>query len=229
MTPPILSVRNVSVRFGGIAALDDISFDLRRRLITGLIGPNGAGKTTLFNCLSRLYDLTDGDILFEGRVCGFLFGLPALRLERLYLALATLALSVATPQILKLLLETWTGGVLGLVIVKPSAPFGLPLSDDQWLYFFALFVTVLMFWFATNLVNSQSGRAMMAIRDNPIAARSMGINSAVHKALTFGVSALYAGVAGALSAIVVQFVAPNSFTIQLSISLPVGLVVGGLG
>jgi branched-chain amino acid transport system permease protein len=163
-------------------------------------------------------------------ICGFLFGLPALRLEGLYLALATFALSVATPQILKLSpLETWTGGVQGLVIVKPSAPFRLPLSDDQWLYFFALFVTVLMFWFATNLVNSQSGRAMMAIRDNPIAARSMGINSAVHKALAFGVSALYTGVAGALSAIVVQFVAPDSFTIQLSISLLVGLVVGGLG
>ena len=130
-------------------------------------------------------------------ICGFLFGLPALRLEGLYLALATFALSVATPQILKLSpLETWTGGVQGLVIVKPSAPFRLPLSDDQWLYFFALFVTGLMFWFATNLVNSQSGRAMMAIRDNPIAARSMGINSAVHKALAFGVSALYTGVAG---------------------------------
>ena len=178
----------------------------------------------MFNCLSRLYDLTDGDILFEGRVCGFLFGLPALRLEGLYPALATFALSVATPQILKLSpLETWTGGVQGLVIVKPSAPFGLPLNDDQWLYFFALFVTLLMFWFATNLVNSQSGRAMMAIRDNPIAARSMGINSAVYKALTFGVSALYAGVAGALSAIVVQFVAPNSFTIHYRSASPWGL------
>ena len=64
---PLLSVRAVSVRFGGIVALDGISFDVAPGTIAGLIGPNGAGKTTLFNCLSRLYIPNDGDILFEGR------------------------------------------------------------------------------------------------------------------------------------------------------------------
>jgi branched-chain amino acid transport system permease protein len=168
-----------------------------------------------------------------GAVCfvaGFLFGLPALRLEAIYLALATFALAVAAPQILKLSpLESWTGGVQGIVILKPDAPFGLPLNQDQWLYFFTLGVALLMFWAANNLVNSRTGRAMMAIRDNPIAARSMGINTALYKTLTFGVSALYTGVAGALGAIVVQFVAPDSFTFSLSIGLFVGLVVGGVG
>jgi branched-chain amino acid transport system ATP-binding protein len=62
-----LSVRNVSVRFGGIVALDGVSFDVAPGEIAGLIGPNGAGKTTLFNCLSRLYIPDSGDILFEGR------------------------------------------------------------------------------------------------------------------------------------------------------------------
>jgi branched-chain amino acid transport system ATP-binding protein len=62
----MLSVRNVSVRFGGIVALDGVSFDIAPGLIAGLIGPNGAGKTTLFNCLSRLYIPSEGDILFEG-------------------------------------------------------------------------------------------------------------------------------------------------------------------
>ncbi|MGE0849328.1 MAG: ABC transporter ATP-binding protein [Hyphomicrobiaceae bacterium] len=62
-----LSVRNVSVRFGGIVALDGVSFDVASGQIVGLIGPNGAGKTTLFNCLSRLYVPDSGDILFEGR------------------------------------------------------------------------------------------------------------------------------------------------------------------
>jgi branched-chain amino acid transport system ATP-binding protein len=62
----LLAVRDVSVRFGGIVALDGVSFDLRRGEILGLIGPNGAGKTTLFNCLSRLYTPSAGDILFEG-------------------------------------------------------------------------------------------------------------------------------------------------------------------
>jgi branched-chain amino acid transport system ATP-binding protein len=63
---PILSVRNIAVHFGGIVALDDVSFDVEPRQIVGLIGPNGAGKTTLFNCLSRLYRPSAGSILFEG-------------------------------------------------------------------------------------------------------------------------------------------------------------------
>ena len=163
-------------------------------------------------------------------IFGFLFGLPALRLEGIYLALATFALAIATPQILKLSpLEYWTGGVQGIVIDKPDPPFGLNLSQDQWLYYFTLAVTVVMTLLAHNLIASRTGRAMMAIRDNHTAARSMGIDTALYKSLTFGVSALYTGIAGALGAIVVQFVAPDSFTFILSVSLLVGLVVGGVG
>src|ERR1700742_2606462 len=64
---PLLAVHDVSVVFGGIVALNGISFDMQRGQILGLIGPNGAGKTTLFNCLSRLYQPSKGDILMEGR------------------------------------------------------------------------------------------------------------------------------------------------------------------
>ena len=168
-----------------------------------------------------------------GGVCfaiGFLFGLPALRLQGLYLALATFALAIALPQILKFgPLEPLTGGVQGLVIDKPDPPFGLPIDADQWLYYFTLFVLLVLFAAAANLVRSRSGRAMMAIRDNPIAAAAMGINTALYKTLTFGVSALYTGIAGALGAIVVQFVAPDSFNFFLSVSFLVGLVIGGVG
>ncbi len=163
-------------------------------------------------------------------VAGFLFGLPALRLEGLYLALATFALAIAMPQILKLsLLEHWTGGVQGIVIIKPDAPFGLPISQDQWLYYFTLIVMLFLFWAASNLVSSRTGRALMAIRDNPLAAKSMGIDTALYKSLTFGVSGLYTGIAGALGAIVIQFVAPDSFNFFLAVSFLVGLVVGGVG
>jgi branched-chain amino acid transport system permease protein len=163
-------------------------------------------------------------------VSGFLFGLPALRLEGIYLALATFGLAVAMPQFLKLsVIEPWTGGVQGIVITKPDAPFGLPLNQDQWLYYFTLVVGLLLYWFATNLVASRSGRALMAIRDNPLAARAMGVNTALYKSLAFGISAAFTGVAGALGAIVVQFVAPDSFTFALSVALFVGLVVGGVG
>jgi branched-chain amino acid transport system permease protein len=163
-------------------------------------------------------------------VFGILFGLPALRLQGIYLALATFALAVATPQLLKSTpLEHWTGGVQGIVIIKPDAPFGLPLSPDQWLYYLTLVTVVMMFGAAVNFINSRSGRAIIAIRDNPIAARAMGIDLASYKSLTFGVSAFYTGVAGALGAIVIQFVAPDSFTFAFSIALFVGLVVGGVG
>lgn len=163
-------------------------------------------------------------------ILGFLFGLPALRLDGVYLALATFALAAATPQILKLSpLEHWTGGVQGIVITKPDAPFGLPLNQDQWLYYFTLIVGVILYLTARNLVTSRAGRALMAIRDNPIAARSMGINTSLYKASAFGLSALYTGIAGALGAIIVQFVAPDSFTLTLSIGFLVGLVVGGVG
>jgi branched-chain amino acid transport system permease protein len=163
-------------------------------------------------------------------VFGFLFGLPALRLEGIYLALATFALSTATPQLLKLsLFEEWTGGVQGLLIAKPNVPAGIPLTPDRWLYLFTLIVTAGMYLLARNLCRTRTGRAIMAIRDNPLAARSMGVNNPVYKGVTFGVSGFYTGAAGALDAIVVQFVAPDSFTIYLSVGLLVGLVVGGIG
>src|SRR5690606_2454948 len=163
-------------------------------------------------------------------VAGFLFGLPALRLEGLYLALATFALGIAVPQILKSShLEELTGGVQGLDVFRPEVPEMLPLTLDQWWYLIVFAVMLLMFWVAWNLINSRTGRAMMAIRDNSIAARSMGVNAALYKSLTFGVSAFYTGIAGAMAAIVIEFVAPDSFTFQLSILLFIGMVVGGTG
>jgi branched-chain amino acid transport system permease protein len=171
-------------------------------------------------------------IPIAGAVCGvagFLFGLPALRLEGLYLAVATLALGVAMPQILKhKSLEQWTGGVQGIVILKPDPPAWIPLDQDQWLYFFTLAWVLVLFVVAWNLLRGRIGRAMIAIRDQPIAAQAMGVNTALVKSTTFGVSALYTGVAGALGAIAIQFVAPDSFTFFLSITFVVGMVVGGL-
>jgi len=172
-----------------------------------------------------------------GAVClvaGFLFGLPALRLEGLYLALATFALGVSMPQLLKYHhLEKWTGGVQGIVIAKPEPPAflreaGLQMNSDQWLYFFALAVAAIMFVLGWNLLRGRVGRALIAIRDQHIAAEAMGINSALYKSLAFGVSAMYTGIAGALGAIAVQYVAPDSFTIFLSLVFLVGIVVGGL-
>jgi branched-chain amino acid transport system permease protein len=160
---------------------------------------------------------------------GFLIGFPALRLGGLYLALTTFSLAVAVPQILKVnALEEITGGVQGLTTDKPDTPFGLPLSSDQWIYLFTLAIGAVVFLLGWNLVRGRAGRAMRAVRDHPVAAEAMGINLAVLKTRTFAVSAMFTGIAGALSTIAVQFVAPDSFNFILSITIFVGLVVGGV-
>lgn len=161
---------------------------------------------------------------------GYAFGRPALKLQGLYLALATFALGVVAPQLLKYKhLEQWTGGVGGIVLNKPEAPMGLPLSADQWFYLFTIAVTVIMFALARSMINKGTGRAIRAIRDHEMAAEAMGVNNAHYKSMAFGVSAGYTGIAGALAALAVQFISPDSFTMFLSISLLVGVVVGGVG
>jgi branched-chain amino acid transport system permease protein len=174
---------------------------------------------------------------FSAVVCfvvGWLMGFPALRLGGHYLALATYAFALAVPQLLKYKnIEGWTGGVQGIVLTKPEPPIsfsflGQPFSADRWLYVFTLAVAALMFLVAWNLLRGRIGRAMIAIRDHPIAATAMGINLPVFKSVTFGVSAAFTGVAGALGAICVAFVSPDSFTVFLSITFLVGVVVGGL-
>jgi branched-chain amino acid transport system permease protein len=162
-------------------------------------------------------------------VLGYLFGFPALRLGGFQLALATFALAVALPQFLKWkYVEEWTGGVQGLLLTKPDAPFGLPLNQDQWLYVFTLAVTIVLFVVGSNLMRGRIGRALLAIREQPTAAVAMGINVAQYKSIAFGISAMYTGIAGALGAIIVQFVSSDTYGFYLSVSLLTGVVVGGL-
>ena len=105
--------------------------------------------------------------------------------------------------------DAWTGGSQGLQLMKPHAPFGLKMNVDQWTYSSAFSVAAILFLVAHNLINGRVGRALVAIRDHPIAAETMGVDAALYKTTCFGVSALYAGVAGGLSAIAVGFVSPE--------------------
>lgn len=167
-----------------------------------------------------------------GAVClmaGFLFGLPVLRLGRMHLAMATFALGVVLPNLAKYRgIERWTGGSQGLGLDEPAVPFGLPLSFDQWLYLFTLFILVCLMIVAANLLRGRIGRAIVAIRDHPVAAQAMGINTALYKSATFGVSAMYTGIAGALAALAIKYVAPGLFGAFLSFGFLVGIAVGGI-
>ncbi|WP_288251479.1 branched-chain amino acid ABC transporter permease [uncultured Hydrogenophaga sp.] len=162
-------------------------------------------------------------------VVGWLIGLPALRLHGHQLALATFAVGVTLPQLLKSKsLSGFTGGSQGLVVIAPSAPWGLALTPEQWVYYLCVGSALLLFALAALLVKGKIGRALVALRDHPIAATTMGVPLARYKTSVFALSAAYTGVAGALGALTVQFIAPDSFSMLLSISLLVGVVVGGL-
>lgn len=160
-------------------------------------------------------------------VLGFLFGIPALRLEGLYLALVTLALAVVAPPFIKRF-DGLTGGSQGIIVPKATAPEWSGLADDQWRYYVAVAVGFVLFLVAWNLVRGRVGRALIAIRDNHIAAEAMGVNLAVFKTLTFAFSTAFAGVAGAIYSFVVGFVSPESFNVLLAIEFLTGAVVGGL-
>ena len=219
---------------------------LALNILTGASGQFSLGQSAFYaiGAYTSAILMEHGDVNYiltlpvAGLICfiaGFLFGLPALRLSGIYLALATFALAVAMPQLLKLgVFEHWTGGVQGLVVTKPEAPeflaaIGLKVSQDMWLYYFTLVVSIMIYIFSVNLLKSRSGRAMMAIRDNEIAASAMGVDVSLYKTLAFGVSAGITGVAGGLGGIAVQFVAPDGYTIQLAVALFLGMVVGGVG
>jgi branched-chain amino acid transport system substrate-binding protein len=141
---------------------------------------------------------------------GWLFGRTAARLEGIYLALATFALAIAMPQFLKLeALQRWTGGSQGVSVSKPSSPLPELINDDRWLYYFCLLVAVLLFALVWNVVRGRTGRALLALRDHPIAAAAMGIDVAAYKSATFGVSAMVTGVAGGLGAVLARYISPD--------------------
>ncbi len=160
-------------------------------------------------------------------IVGLLFGFPALRLHGLYLALGTLVLSITVPPVLKRFSE-FTGGVQGLNVGNPLPPSWLPLDESQWIYFVALACAAFLYFVAYRIVGGALGRSLIATRDNMLVAAVMGISRVKLTTMTFAVSSLYAGVAGSLYALIVGFVAPDSFTVMLSLSLFIAAVVGGI-
>ncbi len=169
--------------------------------------------------------------VFTGIVGGVIIGLPAVRLAGPYLAIATFSLVITLPQILKMGgIRIWTNGSRGINIDEVQPP-GLVdgfLDQRQWLYYVTMATAVFMTILAWNLLRSRIGRAFVALRDSEIAAEQMGINVPFYKALAFGISSFYAGIAGGLYFMVVTLVTPESLTFLDSILFLVAIVVGGL-
>src|SRR6266508_4011713 len=158
---------------------------------------------------------------------GVLVGLPALRMTGVYLTIATLAFALIIQEVF----TRWDGvthGLKGRPVDKPVI-FGVSFASDWAFYFLCLAVLIGGLWLTANLLRSPTGRAWVAIRDSEIAAQSMGVNLAVYKTMAFAYSAGLMGVAGALFAHKIGFLAPDIFSVLLSIQLLLMVVVGGLG
>ncbi len=160
-------------------------------------------------------------------VCGAAIGRPTLRMSGLYLAIATLAFG----SIVGTVFQKWTavtGGFDGFAVPTPYV-FGIAVDSANGIYYVSLVVLVFVLWIAANLLRSPTGRAMVAIRDSEVSAQSMGIPLARYKTLVFAVSAGMTGLAGALFAHYVRYLAPDAFDVLLSVQLLTIVFVGGLG
>ncbi len=189
-------------------------------------------------------------------VFGVLFGIPALRIQGLYLGLLTFAVAAVFPSIVRLDdVAERTGGSNGLLIDSDlTPPTWAPLNQTtEWLhslplvgarvpdgltgrqeeavykYFLLAIVALVCFWLVRNILAGRVGRAVIAIRDNPLGAVASGVNLAAYKTLSFGISAAVGGVAGTMLAMHSGFVGPDEFGFQMAILLIVGLIVGGAG
>ena len=158
---------------------------------------------------------------------GLIVGLPALRMTGIYLAIATLAFSVIIQEVFSRW-ESVTHGFAGMPVDKPII-FGVPFQEEGPFYYLCLFFLVVVLWLTRNLLRSPTGRAWIAIRDSEIAAQSMGVNLAIYKSIAFAYSAALMGLAGALFAHKIAYLAPDIFTILLSIQFLLLVIVGGLG
>lgn len=208
---------NVLTGFTGLISLGHVAF-----LMLGAYGY--AIATTRLGWPPLLGLLAAGVV---PAVAGLVVGVPSLRLKGLYLAITTLAFSFIVSAVI-LAGGKFTGGSRGITVARPEF-LGLDLNNEKALYAFCLLAAVLTALVVLNLRRTHVGRAFVAIRDNDIAARAMGINLWRYKLLAFVISAFITGLAGALMGIYMSFVTVEGFPFLLSIEALAILVVGGLG
>jgi branched-chain amino acid transport system permease protein len=161
-------------------------------------------------------------------IAGIAFGLPATRFAGPYLALATFAIPLSFIGLLKRF-PHFTGGNLGKGLPPLHSELGLKINPSVWLYLVSWIVALAMLALAYLIVHGRLGRSFRAVRDSEIAATANGVSTAAIKTLAFGISAFFCGIAGGLFAMGVSYVNPDTFPIDLSILLLVGIVLGGAG
>ncbi len=161
-------------------------------------------------------------------VLGVVLGFPALRVQTIYLAFATLGFNTAVWLVMRN--EEWlTGGTFGLNGIARPEIFGYSLKDGLPYYYFVLAIAAIAMGLMWGLLRSPWGKAFQALRDNPIRAESLGIDTRNYTLLSFAIGAAYAGIAGVLFASLVDFIEPAPFAVGASIMMYLMVVVGGSG
>ena len=166
-------------------------------------------------------------VIIVSFLVGAIIGIPILRLSGMYLAIATLALCFIAEHVF-IRWEHFTGGNRGLAVPYEEI-FGISLTNSAVFYYLCLFFLIISMFAAINILRSPTGRAFVAIRDSEIAAQSLGVNLGIYKALSFAISGAFTGLAGALLAHYIGYLAPDIFNIFLSLTLLLLIVVGGMG
>ncbi|HEX4327185.1 MAG TPA: branched-chain amino acid ABC transporter permease [Burkholderiales bacterium] len=161
-------------------------------------------------------------------VVGWLLGYPALRVQHHYLAFVTLAFTTLVYLVLRNE-EKWTGGTYGISGIPRPSFFGWSLKGGQEFYYFCLLVLAIVSWLTWRLVRSPWGRAFMALRENPMRASSLGVDTRRYTLMAFAIGSALGGVAGALYAPLVEYIDPTPFTLGLSLNLLLMVIVGGSG
>jgi len=190
------------------------------------IGAYTAGILTAKYALSPWVGLPSA--LFLTGLVAYLIGLPTLKLRGHYLALATLAFC----GIVETILVEWvsmTGGGEGLINIPKLKIFGFKFTSDLSFFYLVWSIAFFVMWVSFNLVNSRTGRALKSLSDSEIGAKSLGINTSRYKNSIFVLSALYAALAGWLTAHYVGFVSPASFGVDLSIFMISMVIIGSKG
>ena len=161
-------------------------------------------------------------------VLGIILGFPALRVQTIYLAFATLGFNTAVWLVMRN--EEWlTGGTFGINNIARPSLFGFSTEGNLAYYYLVLGFAVILGLLQLGLLRSPWGKAFTALRDNPIRAESLGVDTRGYTLLSFALGAVYAGIAGALFASLVQFIEPAPFTVGASIMMYLMVVVGGPG
>jgi len=208
---------NVLIGFTGLVSLGNVAF-----LILGAYGY--AIGVTRFDLHPVLAFMLAGIV---PAIAGLVVGFPSLRLKGLYLAITTLAFTYVVHSLINMGGDL-TGGARGIMVVRPQV-FGIDFASERALYWLTLGVALLTLFSVINIRRSRLGRAFMAIRDNDIAAVSMGISQAAYKLLAFTISSFFVGLSGGLMVLFINFASVDSFPFLLSIEGIAILIVGGLG